>query len=231
MLVLVPNLRGAQSAVAAGVTQIYQVISTSEEHNKANLNATREKSLENLSAIRDAFPDLKVSVSFSAVFGCPFVGENPIENVLWLAEEVTKRGVKDIALSDTIGVANPLHVEYVIKKVREAYPNLNLAMHLHDTHGMGLASSLAALRLGVERFETAVGGLGGCPFAPGAAGNLATEDLVNMVHRMGVKTGIDMEKLLVAARTVKEKINPNIPGRMVRARTFSEFRFFNPSLA
>ncbi len=229
LLVLVPNLHGARSAVEAGVKQVYQVISTSEEHNKANLNATRQKSLDNLSAIRDAYPDLEVLVSFSAVFGCPFVGENPIENVLWLAEEVSRRGVRAIALSDTIGVANPLHVEYVIKKVREAFPGLTLAMHLHDTHGMGLACSLSALRLGVDRFETAIGGLGGCPFAPGAAGNLSTEDLVNMLHRMGIKTGIDLEKLLAAAKTVRETVNPNVPGRLTRARPFTEFRFFDPA--
>ncbi len=226
LVALAPNLRGAQNAVAAGVKEISYVVSVSAAHNKANINRTHEESLADLEAIRAACPDLRVNLSMSTVFGCPFSGEVPIDRVLWLVGESVKRGAASVTLCDTIGVANPAQVHAVLRAVNRDFPALPKALHLHDTHGMGLANTLAALEEGIDRFETAAGGLGGCPFAPGAAGNTSTEDMVNMLQRMGIGTGIDLEKFLMAVAVIKEKINPDIPGRLASARTYSEFCFF-----
>lgn len=226
LVALAPNLRGAENAVRAGVSEISYIISASASHNKANINRTHRESLDDLASITGAFPDLRVNLSMSAVFGCPFEGEITIKTVLWLLEESLKRGAASVSLCDTIGVGNPAHVKAVCAAMRERFPDVPMALHLHDTHGMGLANTLAALEMGADCFETAVGGLGGCPFAPGAAGNTSTEDMVNMLHRMGVSTGLDLEKLLKAAAVVKEKVNPGIPGHLASARTYSEFCFF-----
>lgn len=226
LVALAPNLRGAENAVKAGVPEISYVISASAAHNKANINRTHEESLNDLASITSAFPDLRVNLSMSTVFGCPFDGETPVKQVLWLLEEALARGARTVSLCDTIGVANPAQVQAVVAAVRKAFPETPMALHLHDTHGMGLANTLAALQMGVDCFEVAAGGLGGCPFAPGAAGNTSTEDMVNMLHRMGIATGIDLEKLLKAVAIVKEKVNPGIPGRLASARSYSEFCFF-----
>jgi hydroxymethylglutaryl-CoA lyase len=229
LVALAPNLRGAENAVKAGVPEISYVISASAAHNQANINRTHAESLNDLASITAAFPDLKVNLSMSTVFGCPFDGETPVEQVLWLLGEALKRGARTVSLCDTIGVANPAQVRFVVNAVKAKHPDVPMALHLHDTHGMGLANTLAALEVGVDRFETAAGGLGGCPFAPGAAGNTSTEDMVNMLHRMGLSTGLDLEKLLKATAIIKEKVNPGIPGRLASARTYSEFCFFQCS--
>ena len=225
LVALAPNLKGAQKAAECGVGEISYVISASAAHNKANINRTHDESLADLAAIVAAYPDMAVNLSMSTVFGCPFDGEVPIKQVLWLLGEALKRGAKTATFCDTIGVGNPLQVQAVIAAVREAYPNLDFALHLHDTHGMGLANTLMALLSGVTRFETAAGGLGGCPFAPGAAGNTSTEDMLNMLHRMGIATGINLKQYLEAVGTVKARINPGIPGRLATARTYEEFCF------
>jgi hydroxymethylglutaryl-CoA lyase len=228
---LIPNLRGAADAVNAGIREISYVISASAAHNKANINRAREESLADLAAITRKFPDLKVNLSMSVVFGCPFEGEVPVPSVLWLLDESLRRGVSSVTLCDTIGVANPLQVAAVVDAVRGEHPNVDLALHLHDTHGMGLANTLAALRAGIDCFETAAGGLGGCPFAPGAAGNTSTEDMVNMLHRMGITTGVDLRKYLAAANLIRRKITPVLPGHLASAETYGEFCFFRPQHA
>ena len=228
LVALAPNLKGVQRAAECGVTEVSYIISASVSHNKANVNRTHEESLADLAAIVDACPGVSVNLSMPTVFGCPFEGEIPVRQVIWLLGECLKRGIKTASLCDTIGVANPAQVGEVVTEVKKAYPGLDFALHLHDTHGMGLANTFAALQCGVSRFETAAGGLGGCPFAPGAAGNTSTEDMVNMLHRMHVATGIDLEKYLTAVATVRESINPQIPGKLISARTYSEFCFYTP---
>lgn len=226
--VLAPNLRGAENAAAAGARHINYVISASAAHNRENIGRTHEESLADLSAIADSLPALKVNAALATVFGCPFAGCVPTAITLGLIEEVMKRGVASVTLADTIGVANPAQVRFILRAVRDAYPALDIRLHMHDTHGMGLANMAAALELGVRVFETAAGGMGGCPFAPGAAGNTATEDAVNMFHRMGIATGIDLEAYLEAVALVRERIPAPLPGRLSVARSFQEFRFFNP---
>ena len=227
LVALTPNLKGVQRAAECGVTEVSYIISASAAHNKANINRTHEESLADLAAIVATCPEVAITVSMPTVFGCPFEGEVPVSQVLRLLGECMKRGVKSATLCDTIGVGNPAQVQAVVTAVKESCPSLDFGAHFHDTHGMGLANTLAALQCGVSRFETAAGGLGGCPFAPGAAGNTSTEDMVNMLHRMGIATGIDLEKYLEAVATVKEHVNPRIPGRLATARTYSEFCFYS----
>ncbi len=227
LVVLAPNLKGVQKAAECGVTEVSYVISVSAAHNKANINRTHDESLADLAAIVEACPTVSINLSMSTVFGCPFNGETPIDRVLWLIGESVKRGAKTVTLCDTIGVANPMQVRDVVTSVQKAFPTLDFALHLHDTHGMGLANTYSALQCGVKRFETAAGGLGGCPFAPGAAGNTSTEDMLNMLHRMGIATGINIDKYLEAVATVREHVNPGIPGRLAAARTYGEFCFYS----
>ena len=226
-VVLVPNLRGVQNAVAAGARNINYVISASKAHNEANIRRTHEESLNDLAAITEAFPHLRVNLSVATVFGCPFTGHVPTEITIDIIREGLKRGAISVNLADTIGVANPLQVRTVIRKVRDVFPDLDIRAHMHDTHGMGLANMAAALEEGITIFETAAGGLGGCPFAPGAAGNTATEDTVNMFHRMGVATGIDLDKYLEVVTLIRENVNAPLPGRFAPARSYKEFCFFD----
>ena len=224
--VLAPNMRGAENALKAGATNINYVISASATHNKENIRRTHEESLADLEAITNAYPALKVNLAIATTFGCPFSGPVATDITIGLIEEALKRGVTTVTLADTIGVANPVQVKAVLKAVQAAYPRLEIRLHMHDTHGMGLANMAAALDAGVHIFEVAAGGLGGCPFAPGAAGNTATEDAVNMFHRMGVSTGIDLEKYLVVVTMIRENINAPLPGRFATARSFKEYCFF-----
>jgi Isopropylmalate/homocitrate/citramalate synthases len=229
LVALAPNLKGVQKAAENGVAEVSYIISVSASHNRSNVNRTHRESLDDLAAIVDACPGVSVNLSMPTVFGCPFEGEVPLDHTLSLIGECLKRGAKTMSLCDTIGVANPAQVQSVVAAVKSAYPDLDFALHLHDTHGMGLANTFAALQAGVTRFETAGGGLGGCPFAPGAAGNTSTEDMVNMLNRMHVETGIDLPKYLEAVTTIREKINPAIPGRLIAARTYEEFCFYPPT--
>ena len=226
---LTPNLKGAQRAEECGAKSISYIISASAEHNRANINRTHEESLADLEAIRAACPGLSVTLSMPTAFGCPFEGEVATDRVLWLMDEALRRGVAAVTLCDTIGVANPLQVKVLLEEVGERFPDADVGVHMHDTHGMGIANAMAALESGVTRLETAAGGLGGCPFAPGAAGNTATEDLLNMLARMGIHTGIDLEAYLAAVSEVRAHIDAPLPGHISSARTYSELRFFSPA--
>ncbi len=226
--VLAPNLRGAQNAAEAGATKINYVISASLAHNEANIRRTHEESLNDLAAITEALPQLEVNLALATVFGCPFSGPVPTSVSIGLIQKALENGARSVTLADTIGVGNPLQVKSVLRAVRKAFPDLPLRLHMHDTHGMGIANMAAALEEGVHAFETAAGGLGGCPFAPGAAGNTATEDTVNMLQRMGIDTGIDMDAYLEVVGLIRENLNATLPGRFATARSFKEFRFFDP---
>ena len=226
LVALAPNLKGVLRAAECGVKEISYVISVSASHNKANVNRTHQQSLDDLAAFVDACPGVSINLSMATVFGCPFEGEVPIPQLLRLIGDCLDRGAKTMSFCDTIGVANPIQIQDTVTAIREAFPDLDFALHLHDTHGMGLANTFAALQVGVSRFETAAGGLGGCPFAPGAAGNTSTEDMVNMLERMHMDTGVGLPAYLEAVATIREAINPDIPGRLARARVYGEFCFF-----
>ena len=179
LFALIPNLRGAQNAYELGLRRVCYVVSLSKSHNKANINRTHEQSLEAYKEIRAAYPDLDIIVDLATTFGCPFEGkyDDPAAAVNFLKDYVDA-GMKTCCLCDTIGIADPAQVRAVISAVKEAYPDLDLMVHFHDTRGLGMANTLAAMEMGVTKVQAALGGLGGCPFAPGASGNLSTEDVV-----------------------------------------------------
>ena len=226
---LVPNLRGAQSAWEAGLREVNYVISVSVSHNKANINRTHEQSIEELANIRAALPGMKINVALATVFGCPFEGEVTADQTIALIEQVQKYQIGIVTLSDTIGVATPLQVQEVITKVQSKFPDLKLGVHFHDTHGRALLNVWTALSFGVTRIETAGGGLGGCPFAPGAAGNLATEDLLSLLMRSGIETGIetgiDFTKYLTVVAWIRENIEPNLLSHLSKSRSYEELSF------
>ena len=216
---LVPNLYGAKAAYESGLREITYVISTSVSHNKANVRRSREDSFDELKEIKNIFPEMRVKFAVATVFGCPYEGDIEIEEVKWMIQNGLEIGVDEFCLADTIGVANPLQIERVLSALKEDFSDIDFSLHLHDTRGMGLANVLAALNLGVTKFESAVGGLGGCPFAPGAAGNIASEDLINMLENMGVKTGINLDKVLSIIPTIKEEIKPILTSHLAYADT------------
>ena len=215
---LVPNLRGAQNAWEAGVREIACVISASEAHNKANVNRTVAESVAGLAQIRAALPEVQIQLDIATAFGCPFAGEVPAQAVLDLIEQAQDVGLGGVTLCDTIGAADPAQVQRLLSDIRWKCPQLDLTLHFHNTRGMGLANIFAALELGLRKFETAVGGLGGCPFAPGADGNTATEDVVNMLCEMGYETGIDLDKYLEAVAYTQEHVDARLSGKLLGVR-------------
>ncbi len=205
---LVPNLRGAKGALEAGIKNISYVMSLSESHNKKNVNRTHEESLIDLAKIIEECPELNICVDLATTFGCPFEGKKYADETLTVVEKLSKLDFSELDLCDTIGVADPKQVRDTITAVRKNFPKYSLQVHIHDTRNMGMVNTLAAIESGVESVQSTLGGLGGCPFAPGASGNLATEDLVHMLNEMGYDTGINLEKLVSAAKFEKEII-PN----------------------
>lgn len=199
-LALVPNLRGAQTAADVGIQRIAYVVSLSESHNKANINRTHEQSYEALKEIMTQCPQLDIILDLATTFGCPFEGKFLPEQVVEFLKQYVELGVKQVCLCDTIGIANPRQVKDIIAAVWEAYPQLDLQVHIHDTRNMGVACTLAAIEAGVTKVQSTLGGLGGCPFAPGASGNLATEDLVYTLNEMGYDTGVQFDPILQLAK-------------------------------
>ncbi|MDJ0665117.1 MAG: hydroxymethylglutaryl-CoA lyase [Acidimicrobiia bacterium] len=200
LFALVPNLRGAEAAWEAGLRSVSYVVSLSESHNKANIRRTHEESFAGLHAILDAFPEMDICLDLSTTFGCPFEGMKSEDDVVPFLEPYVGLGVETVNLCDTIGIANPAQVRRIIEAVWTAYPALDLQVHIHDTRNMGMVNTLAAIELGVDKVQSTLGGLGGCPFAPGASGNLATEDLAFMLSEMGYEVGIDFDRMVELAR-------------------------------
>lgn len=202
VMALVPNLRGAEAALAAGVSRLTMPVSASESHSLANVRKTREQMVEEVRRVtllcRDRTERVPVEVGISTAFGCTLQGLVPQDDVIRLAEALVEAGVDDVGLSDTTGMANPAQVRCLFTRLRSAIGERAGAAHLHNTRGLGLANCLAAFDAGVRTFDASQGGLGGCPYAPGASGNVVTEDLVFMFESMGVDTGIDLEALIDA---------------------------------
>jgi len=205
---LVPNKRGAENAYAAGIKTVDFVMSVSEEHNKRNVKKTIEESFAELQSIIDTAPDdFEVRLAFACVYGSPFGDEIDLDNVVRIIDKCLSMGVKIIGLADSAGVSTPDHTSSVTRRIKE-YADLDkLSVHIHDTRGLGIANSYAAYQEGIYRFDSALGGLGGCPFIPGAAGNISSEDIITMFDRMGVETGIDMEKMKQASLFLAANIN------------------------
>lgn len=220
-IALVPNLKGAGRAVASGVRRLNFVLSVSASHNRSNVNRTREESLKELAAIvafAGEVPDLTIRASLATAFGCPFEGRVPLAEVLRWLGAVEEVGVREVGLADTVGFGNPEQVRRTLLACQERYPGLTYGVHFHDTRGTGIANALAALQCGVVVLDAASGGLGGCPFAPGATGNVATEDLVFLCEEMGVKTGVDLGRLFEASRFLQTVLpDVDLPSRVLKA--------------
>ena len=196
---LVPNLKGAQMALESGVRDLVFVMSVSESHNINNVRRTQAESVSEAKKIlemRKTYPELTVKISLATVFGCPFEGKIKPAVTLQFVREFYQLGFRDISLADTVGFGNPREVQEVCRLCSKEFPDVTFGIHLHNTRGLGLANSFAAYEAGVRIIDGAIGGLGGCPFAPGASGNTSTEDLVFMFEEMGINTGIDMKTLL-----------------------------------
>jgi hydroxymethylglutaryl-CoA lyase len=226
MSALVPNRRGLDTAVASGMREVAVFLSASETHNKKNVNKTIA---ETLIAFDEVVPrarelGLAVRAYVSTVFGCPYEGDVDPAQVVALTGQLRDMGVYQISLGDTIGVANPRQVEDVLERVLGAHPAEALAVHFHDTQGTALANCLVALQMGITTIDSAAGGLGGCPYAPGASGNLATEDVVAMLHAMGIETGIDLDKLTEASRTAATFVGHELPSKYLKAHLGKQAR-------
>jgi hydroxymethylglutaryl-CoA lyase len=216
---LVPNDKGASRAVDAGVTAIHTVLSASESHNLANVNMTVAESLAKLRGVMQIAERARVPVQagISTSFGCPFEGDVPLGRLEWVVRELVDMGARAIGLADTTGMANPRQVARTLEHLMPRFPGIEWTLHTHDTRAMAIPNIVAALDLGVTNLDASIGGLGGCPFAPGASGNVCSEDLVHCLHAMGVETGIDLDKLVAASRRVQEIVGRALPGQIVKA--------------
>jgi hydroxymethylglutaryl-CoA lyase len=216
--VLVPNARGCERALAQHVDEINVVMSASDAHGRANLRMTPEESLAHLPAmVALARTHAAVNVSISTAFGCPFEGQVPTSRLYDLIGRIAALGVGRITLCDTTGMANPLQVETIFATALTNWPGVRFTAHFHNTRGMGLANAHSALRTGIVHFDASLGGLGGCPFAPGASGNICTEDLVHMFGAMGIETGVDLASLLIIAAELPELVGHDVPGQVLQA--------------
>ncbi len=219
VMALVPNLRGAEAALAAGVHKLTLPVSASAAHSLANVRKTREQMIEEVRHIvalrNERAPQVKVEAGISTAFGCTLQGVVPEDDVVWLAAQVIAAGADEAGLSDTTGHANPAQVRRLFQRVRAEIGKHTGAAHMHNTRGLGLANCLAAYDVGVRTFDASLGGLGGCPYAPGASGNVVTEDLVFMFEAMGVSTGIDIAKLIAA----REPLKAGLPGEPIYGMT------------
>lgn len=216
---LCPNAKGLERAKAAGMKEIAVFMSASETHNKKNINKTRAETIkafeETIGPAREA--GMRVRGYVSTVWGCPYEGAIDPKEAIDVAVKLKEMGCYQISLGDTIGSGTPRLTKDIIKRALDALPLDAIAMHMHDTRGTALANIVVGLELGIRHFDSSVGGLGGCPYAPGAAGNVATEDLVYMLHGMGVKTGVDLEHLVEAALAAEIIVGRSLPGKVHRA--------------
>ncbi|WP_085632222.1 MULTISPECIES: hydroxymethylglutaryl-CoA lyase [unclassified Pseudomonas] len=216
---LIPNLKGAQRALAAGADELNLVMSASQTHNLANMRMSCEASLaafaETVAFASGSGTGLNGSIA--TAFGCPFEGRTDEDRVLRIVDAYQELGIRGITLADTTGMANPRQVDGLVRRVLQRVPAADLTLHFHNTRGLGLCNVLAAYEAGARRFDAALGGLGGCPFAPGASGNICTEDLVNLCDEVGIATGIDLPLLLKLSRGLPALLGHDIPGQLAKA--------------
>lgn len=208
---LVPNARGVENAIASGVDQITYVISVSESHNKANVNRTVKESMDQYETLIKEYKDqVDFRLGLATTFGCPFGDEVSIDKIKEMCKWAFDLGTVEILMADTVGLGNPKKVADIMGVLVNDFGPDRFVMHLHDTRGLALANTLTAMRYGVSKFESATGGLGGCPFAPGASGNAATEDLYYMLSEMGIETDLDIERVYEAIDLIKETVKADI---------------------
>ena len=216
---LIANLKGAERAVAARVDEVNLVVSVSETHNLANVRRSTDASFEGFAEIIRELDGTGIAVAgaLSTAFGCPFEGEQAPDRVMGFVSRYIELGVDSVTLADTTGMAHPKQVLDLCSEVRNRWPELEIALHFHNTRGMGLANVLSGLATGVRHYEACLGGLGGCPFAPGATGNICTEDLVHMLECMAYSTGVDLDRLLGISKRLATIVGRDLPGQVVKA--------------
>jgi len=216
---LIANLKGAERAIAARADEVNLVVSVSETHNRANVRRSTDASFEGFGEIVRELETTGIAVAgaLSTAFGCPFEGEQSSGRVMQFVGRYVELGVRSVTLADTTGMGHPKQVLDLCAEVRERWPELELALHFHNTRGMGLANVLSGLAAGVQHYEACLGGLGGCPFAPGATGNICTEDLVHMLECMGYTTGVNLDKLLAVSKRLGAIVSHDLPGQVVKA--------------
>lgn len=214
---LVPNERGLEAALETGVDRVSVFMSASETHNKRNINKSIEETYPVIAnVIKDAkHAGKKVTGYVSTVFECPFEGKVNRQAVIRVVDRLFELGIDDVSLGDTIGTAVPSEVEELLEVIVQSYPNKRIVMHFHDTRGMAIANIVTSMRYGINRFDTAIGGLGGCPYAPGAAGNVATNDVLYLLHGLGIKTGINEDMIHEASLYIQNLLDTDLPSRTV----------------
>jgi hydroxymethylglutaryl-CoA lyase len=222
--VLVPNLRGAERAVPMNADGWELMLSVTDSHSRSNANRSTEEALKGMEPVVALARESGVEVtgSMATALGCPFEGKVPFERVLYVAEAYRAMGVSHISVADTVGVADPRLVFETMSGLKESLPDVALGLHLHNTRGMALANVVAALHAEVTEFDSALGGLGGCPFAPGASGNVSTEDLVHMLDLMGIRSGVDLDAVLAVSREVKKIAGHPLESAVARAGKSSD---------
>jgi hydroxymethylglutaryl-CoA lyase len=228
--VLVPNLRGAERAFESRADEFNLVMSTSETHNRANLKMDREKSISALAeVIRFVDSRIPINVSLSTAFGCPMEGDVPQSIVEHYVQRFADLGVRGVSICDTTGMAHPAQVSKMAEDLQRKFDSVQLTFHFHNTRGMGLANILAAVQSGITRFDGSLGGLGGCPYAPGASGNISSEDAIHMLDAMGYETGIDLDALLAIAKQLPQIVGHGVPGQVVKAGRINDLHPIPPS--
>ncbi|PUE17869.1 hydroxymethylglutaryl-CoA lyase [Limnohabitans sp. WS1] len=230
--VLVPNLRGAERALGSRPDEFNLVMSTSETHNLANLRMPRENSFAALREVVQRYGgQVPINVSLSACFGCPMEGDVPQQEVLQWAQRFADLGVRGLTICDTTGMAQPAQVAKMCDVLLNLFPSLQLTLHFHNTRGMGLANVLAAVQSGIDRFDGSLGGLGGCPYAPGASGNICSEDAIHMLEAMGYDTGVDLQRLLLIAAQLPSVVGHEVPGQVAKSGRITDLHPAPPSVA
>lgn len=216
---LVPNAKGASNALEAGVDEMVAFISASESHSRTNLNMPITDALKAVEGVAEiaATSGVMLRAAIAVAFGCPFEGDVAVERVSAIAATLKSMGVKALTLGDTTGMASPRYVEAVCGRLSEDHPDMRLTLHFHNTRGLGLVNVVAGLKLGIDSFESACGGLGGCPFAAGATGNICTEDLVYLMSELGIETGIDLDAMIAVAKDMEATLGRALPGQLMRA--------------
>lgn len=216
---LIANPKGAERAMTASVDEVNLVVSVSETHNRANVRRSTDASFDGFEEVMRELDGTGIAVSgaLSTAFGCPFEGQQAPGRVMQFVNRYVELGVDAVTLADTTGMAHPKQVLALCSEVSERWPDLELALHFHNTRGMGLANVLSGLAAGIRHYEACLGGLGGCPFAPGATGNICTEDLVHMLECMGYRTGVDLDKLLASSRRLGVIVSHELPGQVAKA--------------
>ncbi len=216
---IVPNVKGAERAAEAGMDRIGIFISATETHNRANVRMSVAESLSHIRAVVETASAAGIAVKGSVVvaFGCPYEGDVSLDQIFRVIRGYRDLGIREILLGDTTGMGNPAQVHRTVRAILGEFPDVSLTLHFHDTRGTGLANVLAGLEAGVLSYDASIGGLGGCPYAPGATGNIATEDLVYMLEEMGVRTGVDLDALLGCARFAATLVDHDLPSHVLKA--------------